>query len=129
MKYILITILLTLSVFLFAGGAFTSGETQHYKQTDSYYDNKGRNIQDNSFSSQYIPYTEQGDDYYEENEVFTQDSSFSSQYTQGAATGDTCEACGEPAELLPYNGEDIPMARLFPCPSIQGCLNQEKGIY
>ncbi len=27
-----------------------------------------------------------------------------------------CEDCGEPAELLPYYGEDIPMAQTFPCP-------------
>jgi len=29
-----------------------------------------------------------------------------------------CEDCGEPAELLPYNGEDLPEAETFPCPSI-----------
>jgi len=27
-----------------------------------------------------------------------------------------CEDCGEPAELLPYNGEDLPIAETFPCP-------------
>ena len=27
-----------------------------------------------------------------------------------------CNDCGEPAELLPYNGEDIPLAKTFPCP-------------
>ena len=37
-------------------------------------------------------------------------------------TEDKCETCGEPAELLPYNGEDIPMAQTFPCPTIKGCL-------
>ena len=29
-------------------------------------------------------------------------------------SGETC-GCGEPAELLPYNGEDIPLAKTEPC--------------
>jgi len=34
-----------------------------------------------------------------------------------------CQDCGEPAQLLPYHGEDIPLAETFPCPQeeIQGC--------
>jgi hypothetical protein len=34
-----------------------------------------------------------------------------------------CDTCGTPAILLPYNGEDIPSAKTFPCSSIKGCLN------
>ena len=37
-------------------------------------------------------------------------------------TKDKCETCGEPAELLPYKGEDIPLAQTFPCTEIKGCL-------
>ncbi len=34
-----------------------------------------------------------------------------------------CEDCGEPAQLLPYHGEDIPLAETFPCPEEEknGC--------
>ena len=28
-----------------------------------------------------------------------------------------CQDCGEPAELLPYHGEDLPEAKTYPCPS------------
>jgi hypothetical protein len=33
--------------------------------------------------------------------------------------------CGEPAELLPYNGEDLPEAETFPCPPVneKGCMH------
>jgi len=30
-----------------------------------------------------------------------------------------CDVCGTPAILLPYHGEDIPLAKTFPC--IKGC--------
>ncbi len=35
-----------------------------------------------------------------------------------------CESCGEPAELMPYNGEDIPEAETYPCPTVDknGCI-------
>jgi hypothetical protein len=35
-----------------------------------------------------------------------------------------CETCGEPAKLLPYNGEDIPEAQTYPCPPVdkKGCI-------
>lgn len=35
-----------------------------------------------------------------------------------------CEDCGEPAELLPYNGEDLPEAETYPCPAVDkhGCI-------
>jgi hypothetical protein len=35
-----------------------------------------------------------------------------------------CEDCGEPAELLPYNGEDLPEAETYPCPLVDknGCI-------
>jgi hypothetical protein len=34
-----------------------------------------------------------------------------------------CDACGEipPAVLLPYHGEDIPLAKTFPCSEVKGC--------
>ena len=34
-----------------------------------------------------------------------------------------CNTCGIPAILLPYNGEDIPMAKTFPCSAIKGCMH------
>ena len=36
-----------------------------------------------------------------------------------------CEDCGEPAELLPYNGEDLPEAETYPCPTAdeKGCMH------
>jgi len=30
-----------------------------------------------------------------------------------------CEDCGELAELLPYYGEDLPLAETYPCPPIE----------
>ena len=36
---------------------------------------------------------------------------------------DSClYSCGEPAVLLPYHGEDIPLATTFPCP-VNNCNN------
>jgi len=34
-----------------------------------------------------------------------------------------CDACGRipAAVLLPYHGEDIPLAKTFPCSEIRGC--------
>ena len=36
-----------------------------------------------------------------------------------------CKDCGEPAKLLPYNGEELPEAETFPCPPInkKGCIH------
>jgi hypothetical protein len=34
--------------------------------------------------------------------------------------------CGEPARLLPYHGEDIPIAPTFPCPFSNACDYGEK---
>ena len=36
-----------------------------------------------------------------------------------------CETCGEPAELLPYNGEDLPEAKTYPCPKIDECIHPD----
>jgi len=35
-----------------------------------------------------------------------------------------CDACGgiPVAVLLPYHGENIPLAKTFPCSEIQGCI-------
>jgi len=34
-----------------------------------------------------------------------------------------CDACGgiPAAVLLPYHGENIPLAKTFPCPETEGC--------
>jgi hypothetical protein len=37
-----------------------------------------------------------------------------------------CEDCGEPAELMPYNGvddENLPEAETYPCPDDNECMN------
>ena len=38
-------------------------------------------------------------------------------------TMNNCNTCGVPAVLLPYNGENIPIAKTFPCTPIKGCIS------
>jgi len=38
------------------------------------------------------------------------------------AKADGCKnGCGTPAKLLPYHGENIPIAKTFPCPFSNAC--------